>query len=185
MLFPLVALFITMWRFISWFHLRFRRLFFGGGKPLKCVSDSKQSLSRFLSLAPVAASLAIKKKKRENLDFQSELRNSLKPTSIQYCPKEGSCCSCSVADMKGELRIRFVITLISIITAVWMNFKWLARSYLCNHRSYTSTTLWSALGTVALQRRSSSFEGSWRRVSHATTRWWSCSWFKSGEENWN
>lgn len=47
MLFPLVALFIAVWRFISWFHLRFRRLFLG--KPLKCVSDSKQSSSRFLS----------------------------------------------------------------------------------------------------------------------------------------
>lgn len=29
MLFPLVALFIAVWRFISWFHLRFRRLFLG------------------------------------------------------------------------------------------------------------------------------------------------------------
>lgn len=57
MLFPLVALFIAVWRFISWFHLRFRRLFLG--KPLKCVSDSKQSFSRFLSLAPVAFPLMI------------------------------------------------------------------------------------------------------------------------------
>lgn len=57
MLFPLVALFIAVWRFISWFHLRFRRLFLG--KPLKYVSDSKQSFSHFFSLAPVASSLMI------------------------------------------------------------------------------------------------------------------------------
>lgn len=125
MLFPLVALFIAVWRFISWFHLRFRRLFLG--KPLKCVSDSKQSFSRFLSLAPVASSLMMKKP----LDFQSELSDPLKPKSIQYCPKEGRCCSCFVADMKGEQRILFVISLISIISTVWMNFKWLAWSYLC------------------------------------------------------
>lgn len=72
MLFPLVALFIALWRIISWFHLRFRRLFLG--KPLKCVSDSKQSFSRFLPLAPVAASLMIKKKKKH---FQSELSCAL------------------------------------------------------------------------------------------------------------
>ena len=62
MLFPLVALFIAAWRFISWFHLRFHRLVLG--KPLKCVSDSKQSFSCFLSIAPVASSLLIKKKKK-------------------------------------------------------------------------------------------------------------------------
>lgn len=59
MLFPLVALFIAVWCFISWFHLRFRRLFLG--KPLKCVSDSKQSFFVFLSLAPVASSIMKKK----------------------------------------------------------------------------------------------------------------------------
>lgn len=52
-----------------------------------------------------------------------------------------------MADMKGEQRIIFVISLISIITAVWMNFKWLAWSYLCYH---STTILCSVLKTVAL-----------------------------------
>lgn len=154
MLFPLVALFIAVWRFISWFHLRFHRLFLG--KPLKCVSDSKQSFSRFLSLAPVASSLMIKNPR----DFQSEFSYPLKPKSIQYCPKEGRCCSCFVADMKGEQRTLFVISLISFISAVWMNFKWLAWSYLCYHRSNMSTILCSVLETVALRMRWVRFEES-------------------------
>lgn len=183
MLFPLVALFIAVWRFISWFHLRFRRLFLG--KPLKCVSDSKQSFSRFLSLAPVASSLMIKKP----LDFQSELSHPLKLKSIQYSPKDGRCCSCFMANMKGEQRILFVISLISIISAVWMNFKWLAWSYLCYHRSNMSTILWSMLETVALRMRWVRFEESWY-VLDITTRWWNYSWFKmrltgNGKENWN
>lgn len=60
MLFPLVALFIAVCRFISWFHLRFCRLFWG--KPLKCVSDSKQSSSRFP--AQLASSPCEYKRKR-------------------------------------------------------------------------------------------------------------------------
>ena len=79
MLFPLVALFIAVRRFISWFHLRFRRLFLG--KPLKCVSDSKQSFSRFLSLAPVASSLMIKKNpsfsKRIELPSEAKIHSIL------------------------------------------------------------------------------------------------------------
>lgn len=126
MLFPLVALFIAVWRFISWFHLRFRRLFLG--KPLKCVSDSKQSFS---PLSLTCSSRLLSHDKPPSQDFQSELSHTPKPKSIQYCPKEGRCCSCSLADMKGEQRILFVISLISIISAVWMNFKWLAWSYLC------------------------------------------------------
>lgn len=172
MLFPLVALFIAVWRFISWFHLRFHRLFLG--KPLKCVSDSKQSFSRFLSLAPVASSLMIKKTPEI---FKANWSYPLKPKPIQYCPKEGRCCSCFVADMKGEQRTLFVISLISIISAVWMNFKWLARSYLCYHRSNMSAILCSASETVALRMRWVRCEESWY-VSGVTTRWWSYSWFK-------
>lgn len=114
MLFPLVALFIAVWHFISWFHLRFCRLFLG--KPLKYVFDSKQSSSRFFSL--LCTFLMIKK-----LDFQSELSHSLKLRSAQHCPKEWKYYLCLVADMKGGQRIPFVISPISIISAVWMNFK--------------------------------------------------------------
>lgn len=78
MLFPLVALFIAVWRFISWFHLRFRRLLLG--KPLKCASDSKQSFSRFLSLVPVASSLMIKNPSR--LSKWTELHCEAKIRSI-------------------------------------------------------------------------------------------------------
>lgn len=46
---------------LAGFHLRFRRLFLG--KPLKCVSDSKQSSSYFLS--PLAFSLKIKNKQNK------------------------------------------------------------------------------------------------------------------------
>lgn len=84
MLFPLVALFIAVWRFISWFHLRFRRLLLG--KPLKCVSDSKQSFSRILSLVPVASSLMIKKKKR--FSKRTELPSEAKIYSILSLGKE-------------------------------------------------------------------------------------------------
>lgn len=109
-----------------------------------------------------------------SLTLQSELSHPVKPKSIQYCPKEGKC-SGFVADMKGEQRILFIISLISIISAVWMNFKWFARSYLCYHRSNMNTILCSVLhcewgGWV--------FEESWY-VSDITTRWWSYSWFKN------
>lgn len=107
MLFPLVALFIAVWRFISWFHLRFHRLVLG--KPLKCVSDSKQSFSCFLSVATVASSLMIKKKK----DFQSELSSSLKPKPIQCCPKEERCCPCCMSDMKEEHSILLSLALLA------------------------------------------------------------------------
>lgn len=120
MLFPLVALFIAVWRFISWFHLRFRRLLLG--KPLKCVSDSKQSFFP-LSLACSSRLLCHDKKTKKTVDFQRELSYPLKPKSIQYCPKERRCCSCFMAHMKEEQRIICVISLISIISAVWMNFK--------------------------------------------------------------
>lgn len=73
MLFPLVALFIAVCRFISWFHLRFSRLFLG--KPLKCVSDSKQSSSRFPSL--LASSLMIiKEEKNKNNNLRFSKRNN-------------------------------------------------------------------------------------------------------------
>lgn len=88
MLFPLVALFIAVCGFISWFHLRFCRLFLG--KPLKCVSDSKQSSSRFPAL--LASSLMKTKeeekeegKKSNNLRFQSETTQNLKLKSTQRC----------------------------------------------------------------------------------------------------
>lgn len=171
MLFPLVALFIAVWRFISWFHLRFRRLFLG--KPLKCVSDSKQSFS---PLSLTCSSRLLSHDKPPSQDFQSELSHTPKPKSIQYCPKEGRCCSCSLADMKGEQRILFVISLISIISAVWMNFKWLAWSYLCYHRSNMNTILCSVLETVAFRMRWVPFEER-RCVSDSATRWWSYSWF--------
>lgn len=115
---------------------------------------------------------------KKPLDFQSELSYPVKPKSIQYCPKEGRCCSCFVADMKGEQRILFVISLISIISAVWMNFKWLAWSYLCYHRSNMSTISCSVLETVASRMRWVHFEESWY-FSHLTTRWWSYSWFRT------
>lgn len=171
MLFPLVALFIAVWRFISWFHLRFCRLLLG--KPLKCVSDSKQSFFP-LSLACSSRLLSQDKKKtKKTVDFQSDLSYPLKPKSIQYCPKERRCCSCFMADMKGEQRIICVISLISIISVVWMNFKWLAWSYLC----YRSTTIiCSVLEAAALRMRWLCAEESWY-VSDAATRWRSRPWF--------
>lgn len=86
MLFPLVALFIAVCRFISWFHLRFCRLFWG--KPLKCVSDSKQSSSRFpAQLASSPYENKRKRRKKTNkLRFQSETTQNLKLKSIQWCP---------------------------------------------------------------------------------------------------
>lgn len=72
MLFPLVALFIAVCRFISWFHLRFCRLFLG--KPLKCVSDSKQSSSRFPSL--LASSLMKTKEGKKNNNLRFSKRNN-------------------------------------------------------------------------------------------------------------
>lgn len=163
MLFPLVALFIAVWRFISWFHLRFHRLVLG--KPLKCVSDSKQSFSCFLSVATVASSLMIKKNKTKKTDFQSELSSSLKPKPIQCCPKEERYCPCYMSDMKEEHSILFVISLISIISAEWMNFKWLAASYLCFH---------------AWVRFSPGFSCCWWvwPIWDAAARWWSDSWFR-------
>lgn len=136
MLFPLVALFIAVWRFISWFHLRFRRLFLG--KPLKCVSDSKQSPSRFLS--PLAFSLMIKKKQKKQSEIFKVKRDTLWSQSLSGTVlRKGNAVLVPLADMKGEQRIVSVISLISIISAVWMNFKWLAPSYLCYHRSNMST----------------------------------------------
>lgn len=82
----------------------------------------------------------------------------------------------------------FVISLISIISAIWMNFKWLAWSYLCYHRSNMNAILCSVLETVALRMRWVPFEESWC-VPDSTTRWWSNSWFRmrltgSGEGSW-
>lgn len=80
-----------------------------------------------------------------------------------------------VADMKEEHRILFVISLISIISAVWMNFKWFARSYLCYHRRNMSAVLCSALncgwGGRGLNRADvSALAARWRNYSSSKTR---------------
>lgn len=127
MLFPLVALFITVWRFISWFHLRFFSLVLG--KPLKCVSDSKQSFACFLSLSPVTASLMCIKKKKK--DFQSGWATLWSQDPFSTVLRNRDVVIVSWLTWKKRRSSFFVISLISIISPVWMNFRWLAGSYLC------------------------------------------------------
>lgn len=105
------------------------------GKPLKWVSDSKQSSACFLSIAPVASSLMWKKKRlskeRATLWSQNPFNTVLRNKDVVLVSwltwkKNGAC-------------FFWVISLISIISAVWMNFRCLAWSYLCCFRSNTSS----------------------------------------------
>lgn len=129
MLFPLVALFIAVWRFINWFHLRFRRVLFG--KAFEMWFWLQTILFPLSHLLYSRLLLCDKKKKKKSQDFQSGLSYPLKPNAFNSVLRKGDVVLVLWLTWKEEQRISFVISLISIISAVWMNFKWLAWSYLC------------------------------------------------------
>lgn len=170
MLFPLVALFIAVWRFISWFHLRFRRLFLG--KPLKCVSDSKQSSSCFLS--PLAFSLMKKKKINPRFSKWNEthceakiypalsLGRGMLFLFLWLTWKENRGFSLSLA------------LLASLVQYGWTSNEWLP--VIC----VTIEATWALfMLCVALWMRWGGFVEGGRYVSDAATRWWGYTWFKT------
>lgn len=169
MLFPLVALFIAVWCFISRFHLRFCRLFLGEAFEM-CFW--LQTILFPFSLNCSSRLLSHDNKKKKTLDFQSELSYPLKPKSIQYCPKEGRCCSWLTWKKNRGPSLSLAL-LASLVEYGWTSNDWLG--VIC----VTAEATW-VLFYVPCWRLYMKWVHVWESwyVSVPATRWWSYSWYK-------